>query len=183
MPLGRRDSYDLLSPKSLSKVGGWFREAMTSIATEVTHAILDDIDDLEYTTRSQSTHNQTATQGSSSETEEPKLLDCPPDVIKLLSNDSTYLSDPDPSDKDDFDSFVINPTQASELLRQFPSLRMRIEHYKVSSMVNEEERILKRILFKINKLEPLMVVDPELVMVDEPQVVLVEEHGDFVEWH
>ena len=179
MPETYTTEIEMLSPRSFAKLGSWLRETVTSLANDVGQAILEDLPDF-YPAAPDIDGRKPEYQG------EPVLVDLPDvgypsELIALLSNDASYLTDPTPPDNEDFDSYLIDPLEASELLEQFPSLRMRIEHYKLSFMVNEEERILKRILFKMSRLKA--ADDADVVVVDGTGGgVLVEDEGEFVAW-
>ncbi len=106
---------------------------------------------------------------------------CSSDVINLLSSDSTYLNDPNLDEREEFDAYFVMPGKVRNLLRQFPSLQMRIDHYKLTAMTDEGERIIKRILFKIDKLQSREKDDDDMVIVSSPGTVLVEvnDSGEF----
>ena len=165
---------EILSPRSFRKMGTWMKDAVTTIASEIGHAILEDLVDFDENYGIESS-------GPSSNPTEPSCRGMPEyasEVIKLLSSDSTYLSDPSAHDMEDFEAYEIDPRQAALVLHQFPSLKMRIEHYKVSSMVHEEERILKRLLFKLSRLDTY--IESDIILVDSVDVILVEDGDEFV---
>lgn len=98
--------------------------------------------------------------------------------IEFLSQDSIYT---DPVDRDqcyDFDGYVYHEDEAGCLLKQFPTLSMRVTHYSGISGV-ETAILLKRILFKLDRIR----LEEESMVMVEKSVVLVEDGDDFVELH
>lgn len=155
----------------------WIRETISTIVSEVTDAILEEgaPDPPGSTFRVRNAIPSLCVSPVSDTV-------CTTEMIDLLSNDSTYLDDPLPHEREEFESYPVQPNKVRELLLQFPSLQMRIDHYKMTVMNDEGEMIIRRILFKLEKLRNREANEDGLVVVSNASTVLVEgdDSADFV---
>lgn len=178
------DENEVLSPRRLAKLGVWIRETVRSLSKDIGNTVNDDFAEISpplRKTKGTQTSENFGYASSAKSSSVAKPFPCSIEMINLLSSDSTYLKDP--SEREEFEAYFPDPMFADLLLEQFPSLRMRIEHYKAISVACEEKRILKRLLYRIYQLRRRE--EAGMVLVDRCEGVLVErltEPGQYVAW-
>ena len=168
-----QESSESISPfpgRGRFRIGAWIRETISTIVTEVTEAILDE-DPVPLSPRGCYRLESAIPSLSAPGSTRPA---CSSDVIELLSSDSTYLNDPQADEKEEFEEYLVIPGKVRDLLRQFPSLQMRMDHHKMTAMADEGDRILKRILFKVEKLQTREKDEDDFVIVSSSSSVLIE---------
>lgn len=177
------DDYEGCSPITLSRLGCWFKDTVVSLACDL-DSILEDIPG-SVRSISGDTHSPAPLVGIYGESElvlrsKGSSRECS-EIIQLLSNDATYLEDPSKADTEDFEGYVYKKSDADLLMEQFPSLRLRMDHYRVLPG-GGGELVLKRVLFKLDRVRWEALEDASMVIVPQPKAVLVQEGDDFVEW-
>ena len=166
------DAESILTVSGLAKAAVDLYDNLFSFACRATNMILVDFSDI-HTPSRLAKGTQTFHQGWESAQEIRTRDFLHMDLVQdLLHSDLTYLEDPTCTEFEDFEPHVPSAIDAGLVLDEFPWVRSRIDEFKAVSAASEERRIIKRLLYRIEKLWRRKETDSVLV---EPSKEVLEE--------
>ncbi len=148
---------------SLAKFGGWMRDRVSSLATEISTALLEDLPEFREQLQREFLFG-----------DEDDIIGNPrgrlspvssPEVERMLNDSATYSEDP--SDSEDFRQFQYTAEDVRDIRSIYPCAAQHVEE----TSAELEDQVWKRLLYKLRQLEKCQMHQSSLELSEEYDAV------------